>query len=55
MAKILVDGNVSLDLGRKTVKGGFKVPRVFTKPGVWAYDTAKWTRSDIKMFAAGEV
>lgn len=55
MAKILVDGNVSLDLGRKTVKGGFKNPRVFTKPGVWAYDTAKWTRSDIKMFAAGEV
>lgn len=54
MAKILVDGNVSLDLGRKTGKGGFKIQRVFTKPGVWAYDTAKWTRTDIKMFAAGE-
>ncbi len=54
MAKITVDGNQILDLGKKGPSGGFKLQRFFTKDGVFAYDTAKWVRHDIKMFAAGE-
>lgn len=54
MAKIVVDGNVALDLGKRGPRGGFKIPRVFTKEGVWAYDTAKWARQNIRMFAGGE-
>jgi len=54
MAKIIIDDKKSLDLGKKTIKGGFKFQRVFTKEGVFAYDTAKWTRQDIKMFAGSE-
>ena len=54
MAKITVDGNQILDLGKRQVQGGFKLERIFTKQGQWAYDTAKWKRQDIKMFAAGE-
>ena len=54
MAKIIVDGNQALDLGKKGAAGGFKLERFFTKEGIFAYDTAKWVRHDIKMFAAGE-
>ncbi|MBQ2722227.1 MAG: hypothetical protein IJF70_04895, partial [Opitutales bacterium] len=54
MAKITVDGNQILDLGKKGPSGGFKIQRFFTKEGTFAYDTAKWVRADIKMFAAGE-
>ncbi len=54
MAKITVDGNQILDLGKKGPSGGLKIQRFFTKDGVFAYDTAKWVRHDIKMFAAGE-
>ncbi len=54
MAKITVDGNRILDLGKKGPSGGIKMQRIFTKEGVFAYDTAKWVRHDIKMFAAGE-
>ena len=54
MAKIIVDGNQPLDLGKKGRAGGFKFERIFTKEGVFAYDTAKWVRKDIKMFASGE-
>lgn len=54
MAKIIVDGNQVLDLGKKGPAGGFKFQRVFTKDGVFAYDTAQWVRQDIKMFASGE-
>ena len=54
MAKIIVDGNQTLDLGKKGPAGGFKFERVFTKAGTFAYDTARWVRHDIKMFAAGE-
>ncbi len=54
MAKIIVDGKQTLDLGKKGPSGGFKIRRFFTKEGVFAYDTAKWVRHDIKMFAAGE-
>ncbi len=54
MAKIVVDGNQVLDLGKKGRAGGYKIERIFTKEGVFAYDTAKWVRKDIKMFAAGE-
>ena len=54
MAKITVDGNQILDLGKKGPSGGFKIQRFFTKEGTFAYDTAKWIRADIKMFAAGE-
>ena len=54
MAKITVDGNQILDLGKKGPSGGFKIQRFFTKEGTFAYDTAKWIRTDIKMFAAGE-
>ena len=55
MAKIIVDGNVALDLGKRPAKIGFKIDRHFTKKGVWAYDTAEWVRKDIKMFAGGEI
>ncbi len=54
MAKIIVDGSQILDLGKKGPSGGFKIQRFFTKEGLFAYDTAKWVRHDIKMFAAGE-
>ena len=54
MAKIIVDGNQTLDLGKKGRPGGFKFERIFTKDGVFAYDTARWVRKDIKMFASGE-
>ncbi len=55
MAKIIVDGKQTLDLGKKGPAGGFKLQRIFTKEGVFAYDTAKWTRHDVKMFAAGDI
>ena len=55
MAKIIVDGNQVLDLGKKGSGNSIKFNRVFTKEGVFAYDTVKWVRQDIKMFAAGEV
>ena len=41
MAKITVDGNQILDLGKKGPSGGLKIQRFFTKDGVFAYDTAK--------------
>ncbi|MBO5255655.1 MAG: hypothetical protein J6B07_07525, partial [Opitutales bacterium] len=55
MAKITVDGNQVIDLGKKGTGNSIKFNRVFTKEGVFAYDTVKWVRQDIKMFAAGEV
>ncbi len=51
MAKIVVDGNQVLDLGKKGKGKGLKIQRIFTKEGQFAYDTAKWVRHDIKMFA----
>ena len=54
MAKITVDGGQVIDLGKRGGSAGFKLGRIFTKEGVYAYDTAKWVRKDIKMFAAGE-
>ncbi len=54
MAKITVDGGQVIDLGKKGGSAGFKIGRIFTKEGTFAYDTAKWVRKDIKMFAAGE-
>ncbi len=54
MAKITVDANQVIDLGKRQGQGGIKMQRIFTKEGVWAYDTAKWKKQDIKMFASGE-
>ena len=55
MAKITVDGNVALELGKRPAKTGFKIDRYYTKKGVWAYDTADWVRKDVKMFAGGKI
>ncbi len=54
MAKILVDANQSLDLGKKGEGKGFKIKRMFTTEGVWAYDTAKWHRQAVRMYAGSE-
>lgn len=54
MAKITVDGGQVIDLGKKGAGKGFKINRVFTKEGTFAYDTVKWVKHDVKMYAVGE-
>ena len=54
MSKITIDGNAGLDLGKKGAGKGFEIRRAFTKEGTFAYDTAKWHRQSIRMFAGSE-